>query len=171
MRRCSRCGTTKQHASHTCPAKQSTCNNCKKIGHWAAICRKKNIHAVNKEDSDAVDKKEDDAEDLYLGGVRATQNYIHSSNTRQRVDRIKVKETHSEPPWMAEVKIFGKHMTIKIDTGADVTVISERLYRQYCLNVALERTSRGLRVGDHIPLKVLGKIQAKITRQSLNIYM
>ncbi|KYN11066.1 hypothetical protein ALC57_16784, partial [Trachymyrmex cornetzi] len=63
---CSRCGITPKHAFSSCPAKLSECNNCKKKGHWAAVCKKKNIHEVNRSDDDKK-ANEDDKEDLYLG--------------------------------------------------------------------------------------------------------
>ncbi|KYN13543.1 hypothetical protein ALC57_14249 [Trachymyrmex cornetzi] len=65
---CSRCCITSKHAFSSCSAKLTECNNCKKKGHWAAVCKKKNVHEINKNDGN---KKtvEEDKEDLYLGDL------------------------------------------------------------------------------------------------------
>ncbi|XP_024885717.1 uncharacterized protein K02A2.6-like, partial [Temnothorax curvispinosus] len=171
-KRCTRCGTTPQHAFSSCPARQSACNICKKTGHWAAMCRKKAVHEVSKNDSKNEAEKEDDKEDLYLGGVQAiikkekegqskTQN-TEDKKQQRNIDRIRTKTAHSEPPWMAQVSINGKDVSVKVDTGADVTVISEELYRQHLVGIALTNAGKGLQVGDSIPLNVLGKLQVKI---------
>lgn len=44
---------------------------------------------------------------------------------------------YSEPPWLADININGTKMTIKIDTGADVTVVNEKLYKRHLGGIAL----------------------------------
>lgn len=56
-------------------------------------------------------------------------------------------------------------MTIKIDTGADVIVVSEKLYKRHLGGIALTNARKKLRVGDSIPLRVLGVAQVKIKWQ------
>ena len=43
--RCNWCGTANQpHARRDCPARDSTCNNCKKKGHWSVVCKSMSAH-------------------------------------------------------------------------------------------------------------------------------
>ena len=38
---CGYCGKMRHQSRDQCPAKQSECTTCKKLGHWAACCRQK----------------------------------------------------------------------------------------------------------------------------------
>ena len=38
---CFRCGKNPSQSRERCPARNSTCNKCSKIGHWAKMCRTK----------------------------------------------------------------------------------------------------------------------------------
>lgn len=132
-----------QHAFSSCPAKQSACNNCKKIGHWAATCKKKNVHEISKNIDDKAGGEENEKEDLYLGGIQTIQERkkkerkrrcrpqsIKDNKQQMCLDRIRIKITHSEPPWMAYVGINGTEISVKMDIGADA-IISEKLYKQH----------------------------------------
>ena len=49
---CGRCGREPQHAKHDCPAKDADCRKCRKKGHYAKMCRSKQVSEVNEESSD-----------------------------------------------------------------------------------------------------------------------
>lgn len=55
--------------------------------------------------------------------------------------------------WTVDVTIRDTKVSFKIDTGADVTVISERVYRQICGGAS---SSKALFGPGHMPLSVLG---------------
>lgn len=41
-KQCGRCGNMAHSKDEGCPAKKSTCNICKKVGHWSKVCRSRN---------------------------------------------------------------------------------------------------------------------------------
>ncbi|KAK6183197.1 hypothetical protein SNE40_010724 [Patella caerulea] len=47
---CQRCGN-KYHARSECPAKNSTCRKCKKLGHWDKVCRSRHVNTIEENNS------------------------------------------------------------------------------------------------------------------------
>ena len=97
---CGRCG--KDHGGERCPAIGRTCGYCKKRGHFISVCRKKQSR-----DRGAREVEETD-ELFYIGAVTCPDG---------------------GPAWETKLPVCGKSVTFKIDTGADVTVISEDIFR------------------------------------------
>ena len=96
--KCGRCGGN-QHSQAKCPAKDELCHHCKVKGHFSAVCRNKNLSAVQEEDSPT---------DLaFLDTI---------SNDDKRV-------------WNSELLVADKKVTFKIDTGAEVTAISKATWQ------------------------------------------
>lgn len=44
--KCGRCGKIKHKQKENCPAIRSTCNKCKKVGHWEKMCHSKSVREV-----------------------------------------------------------------------------------------------------------------------------
>lgn len=65
---CSRCGY--QHQRRSCPAYGKTCKKCKKLNHFAQVC--KNSHNVNEIQTNVElqDNLEDYDEHYYLGSIK-----------------------------------------------------------------------------------------------------
>ena len=99
--RCSRCGKSPPHGCQQCPTNDVVCHKCHKGGHYKRCCKTKaNIREI----------AEDSEEETFLGTVNSA-NAIGAS-----------------APWLVEVKVNGEDVKFKVDTGADVTVIPERIY-------------------------------------------
>ena len=94
------------HARKDCPAKDAICHACEKRGHFKKACRSKHIRQVTAY-TDQVSEATDQMEELFLG-------VIESPN--------------QETAWERKVFINNKKVSIKLDSGADVTVLSEKLY-------------------------------------------
>ena len=47
--KCTRCGRSPPHKRENCPAGNTTCNKCSKLGHWAVVCRSKNTEQINEQ--------------------------------------------------------------------------------------------------------------------------
>lgn len=109
-RRCSKCGFV--HRGSTCPAEGQTCHKCKRKGHFQSVCRK--THTKPKHVDDVVHENAEtrscgrDSSVLFLGSVGSEE---------------------SEPPWRETFQILNKSVSFKVDTGADVTVIPESVYK------------------------------------------
>ena len=48
---CHFCGKPNWSLEHICPARRAQCNNCKKMGHFAKVCKSKTVSRIQKEPS------------------------------------------------------------------------------------------------------------------------
>jgi transposase InsO family protein len=99
---CNRCGKMTHKIQEHCPAIKSTCNKCKKTGHWERVCKSKMV--VNE-----VSEHEENAA-YFLGSVKCTS----SSSGGQ---------------WTVKLNICHTPVSFKIDTGADVCIMSEETFK------------------------------------------
>ena len=99
-----RCGQSPKHDKRSCPAKDSICHRCHKKGHFKAVCRsQREVREV---------LVSDDSQDEFLGVIHSETDSLSST----------------EAPWTARLELNGRNIEFKIDTGADVTAISEQEY-------------------------------------------
>ena len=86
-----------------CLAREATCRKCKTLGHYQSVCRSvTNLATIG---TNTVN------EEPFLG-------------------TIEIISTHSKDnQWMIKFLLNGKPVQFKIDTGADVTAISEEYPR------------------------------------------
>ena len=98
-RQCTRCGNG-QHPKEKCPAKDAVCHRCEKKGHYSKQCYTKLVSEVTDE------------------------NYLDTAF----LDAIL---NATERPWTctANIQVCGVKLSFKLDTGADITAITETSYR------------------------------------------
>ena len=101
-KKCIRCGKG-QHPYHACPAKDTVCHKCHSKGHFQNQCLSKTVAEIQPEDVDEEVKMES----AFLSGV----------------------EAEGIRPWMVQVQVCGVPQKFKIDTGAEVTAISEASFK------------------------------------------
>ena len=77
MKQCYRCEKTPPHTREECPAKLNTCYNCQKIGHYASVCKTKNISIVEGDGNDDEYETNDEF-DAFLGAVESVFCYSQS---------------------------------------------------------------------------------------------
>ena len=123
--KCYRCANSPPHKQEECPASEATCPKCKKIGHYATQCQTKNVRSIEEEDSEISS-----LDDYFLGSIE--------SDEKQR-------------KWSVELMLGYTPVKFKIDTGADVTVISEEIYQRSGLEKLRKATK-----------KLFGPSQAKL---------
>ncbi len=140
--RCRFCGRT-PHSRNDCPARNVKCHICDKSGHFASVCRSastKRVGAVS-DTSDRV-SDHDDNDDVFLGAVNS--------------------EHPSESPWMADICINDVAcVSFKVDTGADVSVISVRDHA-HLVKCELLPSDKTLRGPDNSRLTVTGRFTASL---------
>ena len=107
---CYRCGK-RDHQSAQCRFKTARCHNCQKIGHIAPACRARKQQQPNSGNKGhqikAVQEDESEDDDMLLNNIR------------------------SEPgkPLVMDIKLNGKPLTMELDTGAAVSLVSERTFQ------------------------------------------
>ena len=125
--KCTRCGKG-PHSRGACPAKEAICHKCKKKGHYSAQCFSKGVAEVSSQPTSNLDI-------TYL-------NTIGSG---------------SHASWKATIKVNNQMMTFKLDTGAEVTALTEPAFLQL-RDVPLQAPTKALHGPDRKPLKVLGQV-------------
>ncbi|KAK7884427.1 hypothetical protein WMY93_027550 [Mugilogobius chulae] len=134
---CNRCGKTPSHSKHSCPAKDVFCNQCKKKAHYARVCRSGAIREIQVAGSDS-----DASEVAFLGSVA-------SEGTNDA--------------WLTTVKVNNLECVLKIDTGADVTVLPEKVYKSLAQKPQLQPAKLKLFGAGMSPLTVKGKFTANLS--------
>ena len=104
---CGRCGGSHGKKKEDCPAHGKQCYSCDGWHHFKDYCRSKTKkQGVN-------DVRESDAE------IRSVQSFFLGS----------VGDDDGEAPWEIDLPVNGIQIPFKIDTGADVSVIPNSVYR------------------------------------------
>ena len=130
---CSWCGNAVSHPRTKCPAKKARCLNCGKYGHFKNVCRTKRVHNLLEDQSDK--------ESAFLGGI--------------------THEVNGLPKPMVNVDINVVSLQFRVDTGADVTVISSKDYGDLkCFK--LLRNDKVLNGPQNEPLTVVGKLETSL---------
>ena len=88
-----------------CPAEGINFRKCQKVGHFAVVCRSKAVEKVTSREFVAVTSEDPD---LFLGAVN--------------------NDLSSKDAWKVQLRVNGKDVTFKIDTGADITVMSSSTF-------------------------------------------
>ena len=129
---CPKCGAKLEPRS--CPASGKTCNNCKKTNHSAKMCRmkKQTNHFVGKEAN--IEENNGSISDYsYFFGHT---DYIKNGTIKK-------------------IKVNGKEIPMMKDTGASLTLISKKLWKQVG-QPKLEQKNNGIETYDKHKMKYLG---------------
>ena len=126
---CGKCGL--KHPPRQCPAFKKVCHKCKRTGHFAKMCRSRAV--VQEINTDGVQEINTDGEEreYWIGCIDSID---------------------SSKDWRVELMIKGRKVRAKVDTGAQVNVISKTLTDK--LGVPLANSSAKLTSysGDIIPV-------------------
>ena len=133
---CHRCGSG-VHPRHLCPAKEATCYRCNRRGHYSSQCLSNTVAVI-----------------------LATPQQPHAESEIRFLDTV---ESIQGNIWEVKVMIGDKVVLFKVDTGAEVTVISEGTWKSLSLTEPLQQPNTFLCGPDHNRLTVLGKILLTLT--------
>lgn len=98
------CGAcNRKHYEGQCPAHGRRCRKCNRRNHFAVCCRSNTVAGVR----EIVDD-DNDHHDYFLGSVTAC---------------------NEGEPWFVKLKVCGSEIPFKIDTGADISIMSEYTYK------------------------------------------
>ena len=143
---CSWCGKSPRHDRQHCAARDAVCLHCGKKGHFRSVCRRysKRVRGISTDTLLTSRQEQDDeveSDDGFLGTV--------SSEDRQ------------DNPWLVQLQLQGTEIKFHIDTGAEVTVISDILHKKLG-NPLLTNTNISLHGPSNQSLQVQGKFLANI---------
>ncbi|XP_072389442.1 uncharacterized protein [Diabrotica undecimpunctata] len=102
--KCKRCQLT--HGARECPAYGKKCKKCGILNHFAKSCRVKNIDVINEGSSDG-------SSDIFVGNV----NKVYQDVSCQNI-------------WDEIIEIENKRIKVKLDTGADVSIIPLKIFKK-----------------------------------------
>lgn len=141
---CSRCGRDKHRLQESCPATGEKCRKCKKLGHFYKMCRT-NIRQ-NPTTVRTVELQENDTEgeDAYWLEELSTATMTAKSSK-----------------WVIDLKVGGRKISFKMDTGAEVTCMPEELYSTQF--GPLRPVDKPLMAAGGIPMKVCGRFTEVIS--------
>lgn len=123
--KCTRCGY-EVHKYGRCPASGKTCAKCQGKGHFAAECKSKGPKQGKKQGHGRKSANEVTAssyEGAYFLGEVVSPINIDSVG----ITDIDIEHVDSEP-WVVQLSVCGTQLEFKLDSGADITVISKAQY-------------------------------------------
>ncbi|CAC5375380.1 unnamed protein product [Mytilus coruscus] len=135
--------------ANKCPAFGKSCNSCKKLNHFAAVCRSKRdgTSTFKKVDNyEHNDDRDSSSDDGYVFGLR--------ENTVNKVQKGQPK---------INMKINNSNVDILIDTGSSINVIDESTFENIkCKPKLSHADTRVFAYGSDKNLKLMGKFHATI---------
>ena len=136
-KRCGRCGRS-QHDRQQCPARDAVCHKCARKGHFKSVCRSTaKIQEVQLESPGST------AEEAFLGHL--------------------TQQGASPSPWAVTLFLNGKPIQFEINTGAEVSVISQRAHQEIG-SPTLQPPQRTLQVPCNHALPAKGQFTGKLCR-------
>ena len=130
--KCKRCGN-KPYPNSKCLAKDSLCHKYKRKGHYNSQCFSKTVNEIT---------EQMEAEHLDV-------SYLSTIGT------------DNDSSWNATIQINGQSEVFKLDTGAEVTAITEPTLTKLG-NVQLRPAAKSLCGPDKKPLKVMGPLTTEL---------
>ncbi|KAK3085333.1 hypothetical protein FSP39_001659 [Pinctada imbricata] len=119
----------RKHPPQQCPAFGRECRKCGGLNHFKVCCRSRNDRGVSEvRDSD---------ETYFLGSVT---------------------DCHDTEAWYTKLRICGRIIPFKIDTGADISIISEKTYKSLSFQPKLSAVTSKLQTPSG-NLECLGKFK------------
>ena len=133
---CTRCGWERYAPGVRCPASKAICHKCKRVGNFSAKCFSKGA-AMN--DVDVLDELSQGMDSAYL-----------STLTRKQ-----------KRAWFCKIQIGNRSLPFKVDTGAEVTAITESVYKDPT-KIHLQKASKILHGLTNQSLQVVGQFTTKL---------
>ena len=116
---CRNCGGS--HKPRRCPAYGTKCSSCYKYNHFAKCCVNRKVDAVQTIDEAAGDQSGNDNNDSLLATYDDSREFLIQTVETPAMER-ELKDTCVN--WMVQVSANNCLLSLKVDTGAQINVIS-----------------------------------------------
>ena len=139
VQKCGRCGYNVHKPQDKCPAKNESCKKCKKIGHFAQVCRSKtrNVNLLNEMHYPSEDYSSDEEgpdSDVELLHVASLE--MNSINNKQG--------PRENDEWWEVVEVGNSALHCQLDTGAYASVINTAQLEQVAPDAQIKQTKKTL---------------------------
>ena len=153
---CYRCGQTNHKASE-CRFKEATCHNCSKKGHIKVVCRSKKQLQRGRRQSQRPKEM-----------TKWVDTHDSAEDTEESDIEVYSVGNCSSHPILVEVQVDGRELTMEVDTGAAVSVISEQRLKKVLPDAEIKATNVKLRTytAERIPLLGVTQVTVKYGEQS-----
>ena len=116
---CQNCGSKSRHSRNDCPAIGATCYKCNMINHFANVCRTKHIHSTDLRNSNTASSGSGSE-------ISFVSEILPKHYPEDKFVGVMYLSLLSTIPWTCTLEVNGVSITFKIDSGADVTALSEK---------------------------------------------
>ena len=161
---CSRCNRA-GHIPPKCPFLNATCHKCKKQGHISPACRSKMSSSSSATPHSAARRQ-----------PFATHVIVESEEVKdsQEEDLHLFRVSRSSPhvaPIMCSVIINGQTLEMQVDTGADVSIISEQTSKQLFPQLTPTPARVKLKTYTNEDLQVVGKLPVTVEHNNQRVQL
>ncbi|KAJ8022562.1 hypothetical protein HOLleu_37501 [Holothuria leucospilota] len=157
---CYRCGSTQHIASDpNCKARDKKCRNCKKIGHFAVMCRSKPITQTKNDVREVTTQNSTGPPAYHIPSNPGDGNYevlANDSNGRKSSKSKRIR---------CVVMINGVPIQLDVDTGSGVSILSEEVFSKSFLSEALVKVPEGIKLSSYTKhkIEVIGCFEATVS--------
>lgn len=142
---CYCCGKA-DHRKAQCKFKDYTCNNCGLTGHLQRVCRKPRSRKPTKSQP-----------------AQKVKTVASDDPASEEVDTILQVGVPRTKPLKVEVKLDGKPLSMELDTGASVSLVSEATFRSLYKYRPIRQSGVRLRTYSGEMLKVVGETEVLVS--------
>ena len=136
-RTCGRCGKP-GHPPERCFYRNQQCRSCNRYGHIARMCKDRGVHQVGEEEPRSS-AEEEGSEDPALFNIQLVKPRSYKAGIR------------------VDTRIEGKALAMELDTGASVSIVSKKTWKNWLGAPSLSPSSLRLRTYTGEELKVEGQ--------------
>lgn len=144
--KCYRCEG--RHAANNCPFIRAKCHGCGKRGHLKKVCRQS--------------KASQSTKDQPLNAMQADSSEESDEDGDPTVPLFSVGTKSDRKPIMVDLEIDNREVSMELDTGSAVSVMSETTYTKLLSHVSLEKTPLKLHTFTGEKVTPLGMFYAQV---------
>ena len=150
---CYRCGRA-GHAPNACVFRQAKCFNCGKSGHVASVCRSK-----KKQTEGHSSKRSPPGRTQWVDTEITEPQASVNEPAEELIWQLGAKTSR---PYQAILEVNGQSLTMEIDTGAAVSLISQTTQEELFPSARLDKSSLVLRTYTDETIPVQGQMEVEV---------
>ena len=163
---CYRCGRT-NHSTTECKFKDGECYHCGEKGHIAPACRSKAkslqpIHSLPKSAGVAQGRSKKNHRRTHHVHSEVEASISDSDASSGEGYHLHKLHDRSSNPINVPVFVNGRQLTMELDTGAAVSIISEETRKTLFVDQKLRKSTLVLKTYTEEPMQVVGQLNVRV---------